>query len=770
MQSDPALQTALVNQGYPSYDNAFDIAYHMYWPSASDPWNLANPQDNLARKNYYNVTGTPTMKCDGLAASWTSIASSILSRSFVASPLWMDLEASINAGNLDVTVTAVANTNISGNYTIHIVLMERYVYLLSPNGQHNHYHPMLDMEGYPGVPGQAFAATAGDTVQYYATFTMDPSWEIDNLDIATFVQYNTTKEFLQGHCEMVPVDFPNLVYESYTLEDNGNNDGRAEPGEEAYMYVTLSNGESYQTAINVVGTLSTDDPDLTVTTPTVNFPDILNGSQGTNVNPFVFDVSPTAEPHLTTLHLEVTADPQQTLMTADIEMYIGWPDVLLIDDDGAGIIETYYQSALQALNKSYENWDIFTQGVPTLDMVDQYPIIIWLTGWATTVSLDADERVLVEGYLDAGGNLFLSGQSIAQGMTAVAPAFLQDVLHASLTLPNTGIKELTGYAGNPVGDGMSVDCNPGGSGSGTCTSPDGITVLAPAEAAFGYDGSTHDGALTYEDPSTAKLVFFSFPFEAINGVGGTNTREDVLTAILEYFDSPVVPPSVTITLTPYGPPILIPASGGSFDFNIEVANDGVNPETFDIWSMVTLPNGSEYGPIINVPGFTAPASWSGNRDRTQLIPAGAPTGMYTYDGYVGTYPDLVLNEDHFDFEKLAAGDGNLIGSWANTGEAFDEWLIGNDDQFTPVAYSLAQNHPNPFNPTTTISFDLPEPTFVTLRVYDVSGRQVAELANGYRSTGTYDVTFDASGLASGIYMYRLDAGAFNSMGKMVLMK
>lgn len=68
---------------------------------------------------------------------------------------------------------------------------------------------------------------------------------------------------------------------------------------------------------------------------------------------------------------------------------------------------------------------------------------------------------------------------------------------------------------------------------------------------------------------------------------------------------------VTVTLTPYNPPIQIPAIGGSFDFNIEIANAGANPETFDIWTMATLPNGTQYGPIINVSDFTAPANWWG---------------------------------------------------------------------------------------------------------------------------------------------------------------
>jgi len=78
--------------------------------------------------------------------------------------------------------------------------------------------------------------------------------------------------------------------------------------------------------------------------------------------------------------------------------------------------------------------------------------------------------------------------------------------------------------------------------------------------------------------------------------------------------------------------------------------------------------------------------------------------------------------------------------------------------------------PNPFNPTTTIGFSLSEASHVTLSVYDLQGRQMATLINGWREAGNHEVTFQAGDLPSGIYIYRVTAGKFNSSGKMVLMK
>ncbi|HEX7343567.1 MAG TPA: T9SS type A sorting domain-containing protein, partial [bacterium] len=78
--------------------------------------------------------------------------------------------------------------------------------------------------------------------------------------------------------------------------------------------------------------------------------------------------------------------------------------------------------------------------------------------------------------------------------------------------------------------------------------------------------------------------------------------------------------------------------------------------------------------------------------------------------------------------------------------------------------------PNPFNPTTTLSFELPQAGSVKLSVYNVTGREVATLVNGWRDAGNHEVTFDATGLASGLYVYQLTAGDFHAIGKMMLLK
>ena len=89
---------------------------------------------------------------------------------------------------------------------------------------------------------------------------------------------------------------------------------------------------------------------------------------------------------------------------------------------------------------------------------------------------------------------------------------------------------------------------------------------------------------------------------------------------------------------------------------------------------------------------------------------------------------------------------------------------------TPSEYSLEQNYPNPFNPVTTISYSIKENGLVTLKVFDILGKEIATLVNEDQIAGSYSLEFDASTYASGIYFYSLNSGEYISTKKMILLK
>ena len=104
--------------------------------------------------------------------------------------------------------------------------------------------------------------------------------------------------------------------------------------------------------------------------------------------------------------------------------------------------------------------------------------------------------------------------------------------------------------------------------------------------------------------------------------------------------------------------------------------------------------------------------------------------------------------------------------WLTEGIVLDNPI----EEAVPTSYILEQNYPNPFNPATTISYSIPKESRVSLKIYDVMGREIAELMTGRQAAGSYNVEFDASSLASGTYFYKLTAEDFISVKKMVLLK
>lgn len=132
----------------------------------------------------------------------------------------------------------------------------------------------------------------------------------------------------------------------------------------------------------------------------------------------------------------------------------------------------------------------------------------------------------------------------------------------------------------------------------------------------------------------------------------------------------VVSGQVSLNLTPINPPIQVPTSGGSFEYNITVTNLDSISQSFDVWCMATLPDSSSYGPVLGPVNLTLPGGSSNNRDGTQDVPAGAPAGTYIYHAYIGVYPNTIWSSDSFLFNKMGAPPDTL---WTRTfGGTFNE--------------------------------------------------------------------------------------------------
>lgn len=110
--------------------------------------------------------------------------------------------------------------------------------------------------------------------------------------------------------------------------------------------------------------------------------------------------------------------------------------------------------------------------------------------------------------------------------------------------------------------------------------------------------------------------------------------------------------------------------------------------------------------------------------------------------------------------------------WTNYDPNFTNYVTGleTNDGISPVEFKLDQNFPNPFNPSTLISYSLPKSSQVSIKIYDIVGREVTELVNEYQEAGKYILPFTANNLSSGVYFYKIRAGEFSAVKKMNLIK
>ena len=234
---------------------------------------------------------------------------------------------------------------------------------------------------------------------------------------------------------------------------------------------------------------------------------------------------------------------------------------------------------------------------------------------------------------------------------------------------------------------------------------------------------------------------------------------------------------VMVNLTPSNPPIIIPEGGGSFDFNIACENNTNEPQTFDLWTVIHLPEVGEME-ILNVPDLTIPANTAIDRDRIQEVPSFAPGGEYTYFAYVGDYPWVVEEYDSFTFIKIGADGGDYPGSpsdWICTGQPFtgEKELTGLSE--LPDEFSLSPAYPNPFNQETMISFSVPSYDKVKIAVYNLLGQEAAVLTDRAYSPGMHSIKWDGmsgsgGSAASGIYLVRMVSSEKQFTEKICLMK
>jgi hypothetical protein len=155
------------------------------------------------------------------------------------------------------------------------------------------------------------------------------------------------------------------------------------------------------------------------------------------------------------------------------------------------------------------------------------------------------------------------------------------------------------------------------------------------------------------------------------------------------------------------------------------------------------------------------------------ISSGYPpfTGFFRAEYPLSVFNGIDPNGDWIvEIHDNFSGDQGTLKAWCLTIYYEEPSGLVNNQNYSKNGFSLSQNYPNPFNPTTSIKFSIQKSGLVTLKVLDILGREVETLVNDTRVAGNYTVNFNGSGLSSGVYFFRIEAGDFISIKKMILTK
>lgn len=507
---------------------------------------------------------------------------------------------------------------------------------------------------------------------------------------------------------------PKLEYVEYALNDSaGNNNGRLDPGETVQLKVKVKNTGTSM-AFDVAGEISTANTYITLNTAVQNF-----GGLDTNAvveKRFVVTASqstPAGNPALFNLNITGTYG-----LTAggSFTVIIGQIPVLILDLDPN-------TSSANKIKTAIENNSVTAQLSTAMpSALNLYTSIFVCLGiYSSNHKLTATEGQQLADYLNGGGRLYMEGGDTwcYDTPTAVHPMFkiLKGIDGSS------NLATIQGQAGT-IAEGMNFTY------SGENSYIDQVSAIAPAKLMFKNSTPVYGCGVSYAPttPPLYKTVGTSFEFGGLTDGVSPATKDSLMKRILIFFNLLDPTPVELIAFT------AIP-SENSIVLNWETATE------------------------LNNMGFDLERS----SDNKVFSKIGTISGKGT-----------VTEKQHYSFV-----DNNLTGKgkyWYRIkqidydGTSSLSQVVEVEYSAVPTVFNLSQNYPNPFNPSTTIKFSIPEKSSVLIKVYDAIGREVETLVNKDMEPGYYKYDWNASKHSSGVYFYRMQAGSFTSVKKLMLVK
>jgi len=692
------------------------IVYNVYWPSPGecDPMHLLNETDNNYRTNYYGCNSVPWIEVNGtnVAVNQTAFTSAINTGNAEYSPFKIvlvpeKLPNDVISINIKIIRDQTDATTFD-NPRLRIALTEKQVYVVNPscctNGETNFYSIARKMipDGY----GSSFEIPdPGDSLemsfQYIPTADFLQKVNLDSIRVVAFIQDHCSQETYQSvMTDIISVD---RTTASFIADETIGASPFTVNFSDYSIASTGNNIESWAWDFDNDGTIDSNDPNpFWIYVNEESYSVSLTVSDGTNQHTY------TTDNYITVLgqSSDILVVNGIAYATYGVEMQNLYTSSACFGDHQVDVWDLFGEQCFDyAANPNIQRINLFNRNIPT-SVLNMYKKIIWMGN-----SYGGDEVFYnpanMLNYVTNGGNLLLATREGA------------DFFNTDFNI-YCGITSFTGLSA--ITQLIALD--------------DSLVSIAAV-------GTNDRNQFALLDAGSEAVSIFD-DNAATSYVAGFRIQKENHGGFIYIA----------------GRPYRFNNTAMYQDYNYMI-NNWLNYSNLTVQS----PNGGEVWIVgeteeitwtdINVYDVKIELSEDDGTSWSTIVESTPNIGTYSWvvESTVSSTECLIRITNFDDGLVYDISDAVFIITIPNDVEEFEDGI--------PKEFNLGQNYPNPFNPITSINYQVPEASLVSIKVYDLIGREVAVLVNEVKQPGIYQVSFGTENLASGVYFYKMTAGDFS---------
>ena len=404
----------------------------------------------------------------------------------------------------------------------------------------NDEHRMVDIRPASGFSGgtnsgHPWPGSSNNRTFDFETIPSSMNWASNNSQVALF-NISDSDSIMSASVEVAEA-YPHIYINDFTYSDE-NDDGFLSPGESGEIFIELVNYGVLTTGLSA--TVIPGNPAFTFSNSEISFNDLGVNSSGTSTTPFEFTLASVFESGTSEIQIAVSNTVSESIDTLAFAMFIGDPQVALIDADGAisgdSDVQEYYLRALQDNDIVFAKWDIAQDGLPQEAWLLAKPQVVWFTG-NSILPLSQGVIDLLSTYQDAGGRLLLSGQDLTDGDAAQA-AFLSEYCATVYEETYTNPTYVFGDPGHDIMGPAEQYRIDNFFGALNQTSPDVVSRMSHGTSLFQYPRRDYRSAGITTIQNGYKTIFLAFGLEALAPLedDGWGIRADLMRRFLEWFE------------------------------------------------------------------------------------------------------------------------------------------------------------------------------------------------------------------------------------------